>query len=66
VEFTGQRVPEMLLSGNHGAIAAWRRREQLRRTLLRRPDLLAEAPLSEEDRRTLDQLRRELESRGED
>lgn len=64
VEFAGQRVPEVLLSGNHGAIASWRRREQLRRTLLRRPDLLAEAPLSEEDRRTLDQLRRELGSRG--
>ncbi len=61
VEFAGQRVPEVLLSGNHAAIARWRRREQLRRTLLRRPDLLVRAPLSEEDRRTLAELRRELE-----
>jgi tRNA (guanine37-N1)-methyltransferase len=35
-------VPEILLSGNHGAIAAWRREQQLERTRLRRPDLLAD------------------------
>ncbi|WP_303709052.1 MULTISPECIES: tRNA (guanosine(37)-N1)-methyltransferase TrmD [Microbacterium] len=37
-------VPEVLLSGNHGAIAAWRREQQLVRTRLRRPDLLPDAP----------------------
>lgn len=61
VEFAGKRVPDVLLSGNHGEIALWRRRQQLRRTLERRPDLLQSAPLDEEDRRYLETLRRELE-----
>jgi len=60
VEFNGQRVPEVLLSGNHQAIARWRRREQLRRTLIRRPDLLELAPLSAEDLAVLAELRAEL------
>jgi len=63
VEFRGWRVPEVLLSGNHAAIARWRRKEALRRTLLRRPDLLASAPLSEEDWRLLAELKQELEER---
>jgi len=49
-EFRGQRVPEVLLSGDHAAIARWRREQSLRRTLERRPDLLARARLSDEDR----------------
>lgn len=57
-EFRGQRVPEVLLSGDHAAVARWRRTEALRRTLARRPDLLARAPLSDEDRRILATLRR--------
>ena len=59
VEFGGLRVPDVLLSGNHQAIAAWRRREQLRRTLQRRPDLLEHADLSKSDLKVLDELRRE-------
>ncbi|MGO8951253.1 MAG: tRNA (guanosine(37)-N1)-methyltransferase TrmD [Ktedonobacterales bacterium] len=51
VEFRGWRVPEILLSGNHAAIARWRRKESLRRTRQRRPDLLEE--LSKEDRKLL-------------
>lgn len=39
-EFMGLEVPEVLLSGNHGAIERWRRKEALKRTYLRRPDLL--------------------------
>jgi len=39
----GQAVPPILLSGHHGEVAKWRRRERLRRTLARRPDLLAQA-----------------------
>jgi tRNA (guanine37-N1)-methyltransferase len=58
-EFQGMTVPEVLLSGNHAAIDRWRRREQLRRTLLRRPDLLDEALLTKEDRALLDAIRRE-------
>ena len=38
--FRGQEVPEILLSGNHAAIAAWRREQALRRTAVRRPDLM--------------------------
>ena len=55
-EFRGARVPDILLSGDHGAIARWRRRESLRRTLQHRPDLLERAPLSDEDRRILAEL----------
>lgn len=54
--FGNLRVPDVLLSGNHAKIAKWRRRESLRRTLERRPDLLANAELSEDDRRFLERL----------
>lgn len=60
-EFMGMKVPEVLLSGNHAEIARWRRREQLRRTLQRRPDLLSRAQLSDEDRAVLEDLRREAD-----
>ncbi|MBI3961277.1 MAG: tRNA (guanosine(37)-N1)-methyltransferase TrmD, partial [Deinococcus sp.] len=50
-------VPEILLSGHHAQVARWRRREALRRTLERRPDLLEQALLSEEDREILQELR---------
>lgn len=49
IEFRELRVPDILLSGNHGEVARWRRRESLRRTFIRRPDFLARAALSEED-----------------
>jgi tRNA (guanine37-N1)-methyltransferase len=49
----GQPVPEILLSGDHGAIARWRRREALRATVARRPDLLAAHPLTEDERRLI-------------
>ncbi|MGZ6300394.1 MAG: tRNA (guanosine(37)-N1)-methyltransferase TrmD [Candidatus Limnocylindria bacterium] len=54
-------VPAVLLSGHHGEVARWRRIEALRRTLARRPDLLASAPLSEEDRADLRRLAEEGE-----
>jgi tRNA (guanine37-N1)-methyltransferase len=60
-EFRGMKVPEVLLSGDHRAIARWRRKEALRRTLLRRPDLLERAELTEEDRRLLEEVRSEME-----
>jgi tRNA (guanine37-N1)-methyltransferase len=44
-EFRGWRVPDVLLSGHHGQVARWRRKESLRRTRARRPDLLAKADL---------------------
>lgn len=58
-EFRGWKVPEVLLSGHHREIETWRRREALRRTLLRRPDLLAGASLTEQDRRILEELKKE-------
>lgn len=56
--FEGVGVPEVLLSGHHGRVASWRRREALRRTWQRRPDLLATAALSESDRAFLAALER--------
>jgi tRNA (guanine37-N1)-methyltransferase len=50
----GLEVPGVLLSGDHGAVARWRRDESLRRTAARRPDLLADADLTERDRAALD------------
>ncbi|MFS8569464.1 MAG: tRNA (guanosine(37)-N1)-methyltransferase TrmD [Thermaerobacter sp.] len=58
-EFRGLAVPEVLLSGHHEAVRRWRRRQALRRTLERRPDLLARARLTDEDRAMLEELRRE-------
>jgi len=54
--FRGVDVPEVLLSGNHAAISRWRRTEALRRTWIRRPDLLEKARLSNEDRELLKEI----------
>ena len=60
-EFRGWNVPDVLLSGNHAEIAKWRRKESLRRTKERRPDLFAKLDLSSK----LDaKLVRELEEEG--
>ncbi len=55
-EFRGWRVPDVLLSGDHGAVARWRRTEALRRTRKQRPDLLAQADLSALDRQLLAEI----------
>lgn len=55
-EFDGMAVPPVLLSGHHGEIERWRRREALVRTLEQRPDLLDRATLSAEDRALLHRL----------
>ena len=55
--FRGLGVPPVLLSGNHGEVDRWRRREALRRTSQRRPDLLESADLSADDRRLLEAAR---------
>ncbi|MCO6011692.1 tRNA (guanosine(37)-N1)-methyltransferase TrmD [Actinoallomurus purpureus] len=49
----GRDVPEVLMSGNHAAIARWRRDQALRRTALRRPELVGRNPLDEADRQAL-------------
>ncbi len=56
-EYRGMAVPPVLLSGHHGEVERWRRRESLRRTLERRPDLIETAELSADDRAFLDELR---------
>lgn len=56
IDWEGHKVPEVLLSGHHGKIAAWRRQQQLLRTWKRRPDLLETAALSKEDKQFLRQL----------
>ena len=55
-EFRGWGVPEILLSGNHARIAAWRREQSLRRTLKHRPDLLEKANLSKSDCKLLKKI----------
>lgn len=52
-DFRGLKVPEVLLSGNHGKIKEWRRRKSLLRTLLNRPDLLKKARLTAEEKKYL-------------
>ncbi len=56
-QFRDAAVPPVLLSGHHAEVARWRRVEALRRTLARRPDLLTAAPLSDEDRAIVEELR---------
>ncbi len=53
--FRGMEVPPVLLSGNHGEVDRWRRRQALHRTADRRPDLLESAPLTDADRAILEQ-----------
>ncbi len=55
-EFRGWQAPEVLLSGDHGRIARWRREQALLRTWKRRPDLLARAPLTPDDRAFLKKI----------
>ncbi len=56
-------VPEVLLSGNHEAIRRWRRKEALRSTYVKRPELLQDRLLNEEDRRLLDEIVHEKTNR---
>jgi tRNA (guanine37-N1)-methyltransferase len=60
-EFRGWKVPDVLLSGHHREIEDWRRRESLKRTLERRPDLLATAALTEKDQTFLEDLQKDLQ-----
>ena len=59
-EINGMAVPEILLNGDHAKIDAWRRRESLKTTLRFRPDLLETAPLSDVDRKMLEEIRKEM------
>jgi len=58
--FQGKEVPSVLLSGDHEKIRLWRRKESLKRTLERRPDLLQKARLSTEDKAILGTLQEDI------
>lgn len=55
-EYRGLQVPDVLLSGNHAEIRRWRRKEALRATMSKRPDLLEKATLTAEDKKLIDEL----------
>jgi tRNA (guanine37-N1)-methyltransferase len=55
-EVRGLGVPDVLLSGHHEAIRLWRRKQALRSTYLRRPDLLQDRVLTSEDRQLLNEV----------
>lgn len=59
-DYHGAKVPEVLMSGNHQKIAAWRQKESLKATLLKRPDLLAQKQLSATEREILAEIKKEL------
>ena len=58
-EFNGWEVPEILLSGHHANITCWRRKQSLKNTLERRPELLEKVELTKEDKKLLAEIRRE-------
>jgi tRNA (guanine37-N1)-methyltransferase len=62
--FRGWEAPEILSSGNHAAVARWRREQALRRTFERRPDLLEQAELTPQDHEFLAQLADEAPPEG--
>jgi tRNA (guanine37-N1)-methyltransferase len=64
-DFGGLRVPDVLLSGHHAEVRRWRKREAVARTFARRPELLADAALDEEERALLDALKARGESKLE-
>jgi len=64
-EFGGISAPDVLLSGNHAQVYRWRRQQSLRRTLLRRPDMLDRARLDDADRDYLAELRRNLDEESQ-
>jgi tRNA (guanine37-N1)-methyltransferase len=61
-EWKGSKVPDVLVSGNHAAIARWRRKQALGRTWDRRRELIDESKLSREDRQLLEEYRREQQA----
>ncbi len=61
--FQGMKVPEVLLSGNHARIERWRKKESLKNTLAKRPDLLERAALAEADLKLLREAQEELEQK---
>ncbi|MDF2556310.1 MAG: trmD [Bacillales bacterium] len=61
-DFRGMTVPDVLVSGHHKNIEEWRKKESLKRTYLRRPDMLENAVLNKQELKWLDEIKAELES----
>ena len=59
-DYRGRSVPEVLLSGNHREIAKWRRKQSLKLTLEKRPELIAQYAVSQEDKEMLNEIKEEL------
>ncbi|NCQ53820.1 MAG: tRNA (guanosine(37)-N1)-methyltransferase TrmD, partial [Caldiserica bacterium] len=60
-EFEGEEVPEALRSGNHEKIRLWRLKESLKRTLLKRPDLILKKDFTKEEKKLLKEVEQELD-----
>lgn len=60
IDFEGNKVPDVLLSGNHKKIALFRKKESIRRTYLKRPDLLENYKLSKEEEKLLEEIKKEM------
>lgn len=61
-EFKGMKVPEVLMSGNHRQIGEWRKRESLRKTLLKKSYLIEQAKFTNEENKIINDLKEELEN----
>jgi tRNA (guanine37-N1)-methyltransferase len=61
-EFSGEKVPDVLMSGHHEQVRRWRKKTAIRRTLERRPELLDTAAMDDEERALLDEIRKEQET----
>jgi tRNA (guanine37-N1)-methyltransferase len=64
-EFRGWKVPDVLLSGDHGKIEKWRREQALQRTLKKRPDMIEKAELSKEDQKIVDHLKSQIQNKSD-
>ncbi|HXG92260.1 MAG TPA: tRNA (guanosine(37)-N1)-methyltransferase TrmD [Blastocatellia bacterium] len=60
-EYRGLRVPDVLISGNHAEIAAWRRRKAIEKTLRRRPDLIRNRALTDAERQEIEKILKEID-----
>ena len=60
-EFMGVKIPDVLISGHHKNIEIWKRQQSLLTTLKKRPDMLEKAPLTDEDIKFLDQIRKDID-----
>lgn len=61
-EFEGKKVPEVLLSGHHKNIEIWRKKESLKRTYLRRPDLFESKKLEKQEEKIFNEMLKELKN----